>query len=221
MQDHPFWLFDVFTASTPSLPVFNPLWGFSGCTAPEFSADLVSIREGNRQYPRRSYRNGSLGTITLSRGARFFDNDFYRWMVTAAQGNPSYFADVTLGVDIGGASPRRNLVLVHFLTHLPVPAGIEQAARQAGQSILDAAGPVVTTLEGAASFLQPFAPAFETLMLPGRVWLLTGCLPSRYKVGSDFDAASGEVSIQELSLDPEDIEQISLVDAPIPVPRTV
>ena len=46
--------------------------------------------------------------------------------------------------------------------------------------------------------------------LPARAWLLHGCLPIRYLAGSDFDASSGAVSIQELEVQPEYIEEFSL-----------
>ena len=46
--------------------------------------------------------------------------------------------------------------------------------------------------------------------IPARAHVLHGCLPTRYKVGSDFDARSGEISIAELDIKPELVEEISL-----------
>lgn len=46
--------------------------------------------------------------------------------------------------------------------------------------------------------------------LPGRAWLLKNCRPSRYRPGSDFDAMSQEISIAELTLSIEEMEEYSL-----------
>jgi phage tail-like protein len=44
----------------------------------------------------------------------------------------------------------------------------------------------------------------------GRMWLLTGCIPARYKAASDFDSTDSSVSIQELAIDVESFQQINL-----------
>jgi hypothetical protein len=46
--------------------------------------------------------------------------------------------------------------------------------------------------------------------VPGRVWVLWDCLPTRYKAGSDFDAHSADVSMMELDLQPHAVEEIVL-----------
>lgn len=47
--------------------------------------------------------------------------------------------------------------------------------------------------------------------LPGRAWLLWDCIPTRYKAGFDLDAASGEVSIMELDLQPHAVTEFALL----------
>lgn len=47
--------------------------------------------------------------------------------------------------------------------------------------------------------------------VPGKAWLLWDCIPTRYKAASDFDAASGQVSIAELEIQPWAIEEFTLV----------
>jgi len=54
------------------------------------------------------------------------------------------------------------------------------------------------------------SPVGEILRVPGRVWMLWNCLPSRYKAGGDFDATSGAVSIMELEFTPDAVEEFSL-----------
>jgi hypothetical protein len=48
------------------------------------------------------------------------------------------------------------------------------------------------------------------IKVPARAFLLKNCIPTRYKSGSDFDATSGQISIQEMDIQPELIEEISL-----------
>lgn len=45
---------------------------------------------------------------------------------------------------------------------------------------------------------------------PAKAWLLADCYPIRFKAGSDFDAMSGDVSIQELEIDPLEIRAYGL-----------
>lgn len=48
------------------------------------------------------------------------------------------------------------------------------------------------------------------IKVPARAFMLKNCIPTRYKSGSDFDASSGQVSIQELDIQPEIVEEIAL-----------
>ena len=44
----------------------------------------------------------------------------------------------------------------------------------------------------------------------GKVMIIGNCVPIRYKAGSDFDATSGAVSIQELEVQPEYINEVTV-----------
>ena len=46
--------------------------------------------------------------------------------------------------------------------------------------------------------------------VPGRAWICHDCLPTRYKAGSDFDASSSDVSIQELEVQPEYVVELTI-----------
>ena len=46
--------------------------------------------------------------------------------------------------------------------------------------------------------------------LPMKCFLLKDCIPTRYKIGSDFDAKSSERSIMELDLEPRFVDEIAL-----------
>lgn len=101
LQAFPFWLFDVSGAEGNILSsVFDPSLGFSAVSAPEFSVKTKDIQPGNWEYPRNVVQSAGVGPITLSRGTRFYDSDFYNWITAAIRGDQPV---------------RRNLVLVHFM----------------------------------------------------------------------------------------------------------
>lgn len=56
----------------------------------------------------------------------------------------------------------------------------------------------------------PLGIANIGIKVPARAFMLKNCIPTRYKTGSDFDASSGQVSIQELDIQPEIVEEIAL-----------
>lgn len=55
-------------------------------------------------------------------------------------------------------------------------------------------------------------PIEAGLYLPGRAILLWNAIPTRFKAGSDFDATSGAVSLDELEVQPESISVFTLLD---------
>ena len=46
--------------------------------------------------------------------------------------------------------------------------------------------------------------------VPGRAWMLYGCLPTTYKAGSDLDALGNEISIAQLTVQPHIMTEIAL-----------
>jgi hypothetical protein len=221
MQQYAFWLFDAFSVVQGGLPVLNPLAGFTTMTSPEITAQTREIEEGNWHYPRTVIKNARISPITLTRGVRFTDHDFYRWIVTAIEGNTAHFNALTGGFPIGGPTPRRSLVMVHFLSRLPISPTLDNAARARGRVVAEgiqdiaqsAVDPgVLNALKAGAGVLGTFLGPFDIAgRLPGRAWLLSGCLPLRYKSGTDFDASSSGISIAELDIQPEGLDEVSLV----------
>lgn len=102
MQAYPFWVFDAsgFVGNAALFTVFDPVFGFSSVSAPEITIEPHTVQPGNWEYKRRSVKTADVGPITLSRGTRFYDSDFYNWLTNAIRGQQPI---------------RRNLVLVHFL----------------------------------------------------------------------------------------------------------
>ena len=89
-----------------------------------------------------------------------------------------------------GGSPKRTLILVQFSGSNP--ASPKRLQGNIGDTFL-------------RSTLGDFITG-----VPGRMWQLFDCIPTRYKSGSDLDARSSEVSLEELELQPEFFEEVSL-----------
>jgi len=246
LQDHlqvyPFYLIDVAPIEALALPIFTPLFGFSEITAPELYVEFETIQEGNWPYPRKVVKAAGVSTMTLQRGALFYDSDFYRWIKTAVSGDTEDFQSKQYGLSltigggalsegigenvgtaalalasvgglfgfprIGGVTYRRDLLLVQTFAHYGLGnAGLGFGILLAGLF----GGP---TLTGAATALGA-ALDFGGLgakvdRLPARAWKLKSCIPTRYKVASDFDAMSSEVSIMELDIEVEQFTEVSL-----------
>lgn len=89
---------------------------------------------------------------------------------------------------VGGHTPRRNFVLVHYFAK-------------------DVSGPSTTPWTN--------APAQDGWnRVPAKAFLLKGCLPVRYKAGSDFAANDSAISVAELDMQLEGFEEISLGTIP-------
>ena len=173
LQNYPFWLFDIPRIGFISSPfVFTPLFGFSEITAPEYTANVSSFREGNWYFPRHFVTGGEYNALTLQRGVTMYDLDFYNWVLGSITGG-QYVQAV-----------RRSLILIHWT--------------EIGDS---SDGPV-----------NDWSPIKNlALRVPGRAWKLTDCIPIRYKSGSDFDAKGSEVSLAEVDIQPEKVEEFSLI----------
>lgn len=194
LQAFPFWLMDVSSIESLSLPLFTPLSGFASISAPEITVELQDIKEGNWHFKRSAIKGADVSPITLTRGVTFFDSDFWRWITAGITGNTGGLA-ISVGSLAGtfniGPSPRRQLVLIQYFARNPF-------------------GSVGSVIATAAAVGLGTPPDYAPARVPARAWVLSDCLPTRYKAGSDFDARSGEVSIAELELKPELVEEISL-----------
>lgn len=235
LQSHAFNLLDVAPISPRALPVFLPGSSFSSVTSPEVNIEMQDIPEGNAIFTKRVIKKGDVSSITLQRGATAYDSDFYRWMMVALTGRPKYFGGRT-PVQLGGPSARRTLLLVHFFRHSILPqaltAGANAAASAAVSGILSGIdggasagvfGASVTPVGAAVGAASALAgqgsplPLGTAVRLPARAWLLQGCLPTRYKAGSDFEATSADVSIMELELAVESFQEYALGSIGAPV----
>lgn len=193
---YPFWLFDAGVLGGNVLfPVLDPSLAFSAITAPEITTELKDIQRGNWEYKTRVVKTADAAPITLSRGARFYDSDFYNWITRAIRGiDPS----------------RRTLYLMQFLG-LRSGTGLAQTvvgASVGALSAVAAGGGVGGAVTGAAG--GAIIGGFIDNRIPGRCWTLHDAVPTRYKAGSDFDASSSAISIMELEVQPEYVEEITV-----------
>lgn len=227
LQDNSFWLMDVAPIEPLALPVFTPIAGFSAISAPEIQLETVDINEANALWRKKIVKKADVGAITLSRGASFWDSDFNRWLIAALRGNTEGYS-VGIGglgtgvLGLGGATPRRDLLLVHYFRRTPMSLVVTGAVGAASNVALAAATALGSNFTGGGAAgaaqaaalvglaVSPLGPFELYPKVPARAWLLRGCLPVRYKAGSDFDATSGQVSIMELDVQPEQVEEISL-----------
>lgn len=71
--------------------------------------------------------------------------------------------------------------------------------------------------EGAVERWSERQDAVSAALIGGRAWILRDCVPTRYSTG-EFDATSGQVSIDEIEIQPRKVIQ---VDARIPEQRRI
>lgn len=239
LRDNNFWLFDVAPIElAPALPLFTPLSGFSAISSPEITVETQDINEGNWPFKKTVVKSASVGSITLSRGVTWYSADFWNWIQTAIQGTTGTgllpVAGLTYRRSLLLVHFFRNLpipVSGRSFKDAPILASrdtLKQAGlATAGTAGLSIAAGLVAGADTAAlgvstgvasgvqlASLQMFGGWVATrqigIKVPARAFLLKNCIPTRYKSGSDFDATSGQISIQEMDIQPELIEEISL-----------
>lgn len=189
LQNYRFFLMDVNPSIVPPFLAFTPELGFSGITMPEITLENEPIKDGTSPWVRKAIGKASVSQMTCYRGVRFWDNDFWDWTQNAI---------------IGQQSPRKTLLLMH-LTNLSVSALTSEGRTTAGSQ--PRRGDPLTWDVPSVGIPVGWG---EMKLAAGRMWLLSGCVPARYKPGSDFDANNSDVSIQELSIDIESMQQINL-----------
>jgi len=233
LQVYPFWLMDIAPVDSLGVPVLTPLYGFSAITSPEIIIETQEIKECNWHFSTVVVKSASVGNITLQRGATFADSDFYRWITVVLGGNAEALQSrgtgaFALAQGIGGTDAalrflnfpgvtgltfRRDLLLIQFFARsaltgeetLGLNTILTAGLPVLGGGITPALGQVVGNISGSGG-----GPTNPFLRLPAKAWMLRGCVPVRYKPGGDFDAMSSDVSIQELEVAVDLMEEISL-----------
>lgn len=197
-----FHLFDVNPKVLSLFPfVFNPAFGFKGISAPALTMDMAEIRPGNAYYGHKVVKRGVANAITLHRGARIGDTDFWRWYIAHLTGDTGSITTMKGG--------RRDMLLVQFagdsFSKVSNLASASKGVSDAVSGALDNALP--GNVLGAAAGLNLIAGLF---IVPSRAWVLYNCMPGGYKPASDFDANSQDVSLQEMTLEYNDVDELLL-----------
>jgi len=230
LQNYPFWLMDVAPIEPLALPLFTPLLGFSAITAPELTIEIQDVTEANWFFKRKVVKGADTSPMTLMRASKWYDGDFYKWVMAALMGDTGGRLGALGMFAVGGATPRRDLLLVHFLSRSPIahPGGNALAASLGLLSIQGTAAGLVgsTSSLASAAFVggatataesigfsaagKPLGPFEVAPRIPAKAWMLYGCIPSRYKAAGDFDASDGSISIQELEIAVESWDELNL-----------
>lgn len=213
LPTYAFWLADispVFQGTKAAIPYWalNPAMGFASVSMPSFAARTENVKSGTDLYQHTVVTGHEIDRITATRGASWWSADMCRWFQRAQH---------------GFGAPRRDLALIHFTSsglgdgaggydEAAISLGLGLGGLAASTAALGVADPrmlgAIAGYWAAAGLAAAFGPTI--VRIPGRVWILGDCIPTRYKPGSDFDAKSGDVSIAELEFAPSYVNELSL-----------
>lgn len=174
--------------------IFTLVGGFASITNPELTLETEAVQEGTFLFTRYFTRRASVSPILLTKGVRIGDNQFWNWASS----------------QLLGGTPKRTLILVQFSGF--GPGAFVSANRARTLQVKQGRGSSGVAQQASNigdTFLGSNLGDFVT-KTPGRMWQLFNCIPTRYKSGSDLDASSSAVSMEELELQPEWFEEISL-----------
>jgi phage tail-like protein len=223
LSTYQFHLLDV----DPSLSfppwVLLPSAGFSAITSPEMTSTTETIKEGTDPFPHHVITGGEVNTITLSKGVSSFNADFWRWMTGCLMGQGKFDGNVTEFLKKTATlqlppipGKRRNLMLMHF-TGVSLD-GLKDAVKGADGALNKIKGGLLTATGGSVAGTADIVNIATNGLIdigissvPGKVYMLLDALPVRYKPGTDFDATSSDVSIEELDIQYHRFEEFSLM----------
>lgn len=178
--------FHVLDISFQTPVVFNVSFGFNYCTAPEISVETKEVKSGTFEYSNYVPVGASVAPIELRQGARLLNSDFYDWISRTVRGENS---------PSGENSPRRNLMLIQY-------SDMSAHTGRTGDG---------SAVNGTGDFGNYVFSLNDLISrVPARAWMLMECIPVRYKAGSDFDALGNEISIAELTIQPQFIQEFNL-----------
>lgn len=70
--------------------------GFSMCSTPEATLEVMEYKEGTFLYTRKFPGNPTMADISMSRGVARFDSTFWSWMQKAIEGSGEYRTDLQI-----------------------------------------------------------------------------------------------------------------------------
>lgn len=194
LQDHLFWCMDI--SGAHSLPVFTPLFGFSGISAPKINVEVDTIKDGTYLYPRHLIKGANVNEITFTRAASIYDSDFYDWIYYAIHGTTAAKDAGLTGFlgNLSGGPVRRSLLIFHFARinangneflkilangtlFSVIGAALGGTAGAVGGAVLGAGSAALGAPVGFG--VGPFEAA---AWLPARAWILHDCLDEQTEI---------------------------------------
>lgn len=171
--------------------LFTPIAGnfasFSSVTIPATTLETEEFKEGNWEFKRRVVTGASLDTVTLQRGVTLLDSDFWCWAMAAVHGEISRKALI--------------IQLLHRTQEPALPPG--RAADRQRSSVLTGN----LQVKGSDLIQVQLKPQIPVV---AKEWIIHECIPIRVKPSSDLDASSNEVSLAELEVQGNWMEQTNL-----------
>lgn len=82
--------------SNAPIQAINPDAGFSACTTPEATVEVVEYKEGQFLYTRKYPGHVTYNDVTMSRGVARTDSSFWEWIRIVIEGNGEYRSDVQI-----------------------------------------------------------------------------------------------------------------------------
>lgn len=201
--------------SPGSVMALTPQLGFSSIAVPGYDIETEEIKAGNDPYPKTFVRSVSVDTVTLSRGVRMGDLEFYRWAMKAMFGRGEYRRTLGLvqlhGMINGESGWQRFLGATTFALSVFAAAGAVGGEGEVSEGLLRNAlqggGAGETVAGGAAA-----AAGAAGVNIPGaRAWILYDCVPVRYDPAeADLSGEDDDITIMELELQPERFFEYSI-----------
>lgn len=180
LQAYPFWLFDV----DPSLRVPGFVLGGPAYGFSSMTAPEITVEISDINQVNSMWKQHAIDGANVS-------------PITMTRGVRFYDSSMYMWVKRaieGEDITNRNLLMIQYMGFGGDGITLSEAL-SAGNS--DVAG-----------YIGP--DGVEIIRIPGKAWFLWGCLPTRYKAGTDFDATSGDVSLAELDIQPNRVDEFSL-----------
>lgn len=200
--------------------VLQPQIAFSSISHPGLDIDTEEIKGGTNPFPVHFTSGGKVPEITLERGVHLGDQDFHNWAKLAIYGRGLYRRDLLLVqffseplsptdrtlAKLGAAQATMGLLS----TIDGIGGGVEVAAQAfasaSGLAIVGAGGQVAAGAAGAVSDVQA--------AIAGRAWKLIGCIPTGYKSGPGLEGTSSDITVAEVTVQPEYMEEFSINGPP-------
>jgi phage tail-like protein len=176
---------DISLLSPKAITLFGGSYAsFARVSVPSVTIETEEIKEGVWPFRRRAIVGASMDTVLLERGVTIPDSDFWQWAVGAITGEIA-----------------RKTVIIQLMARTQEPALFPGPQQDRMRS---------ASLSGSLRLGQADIVQYKVnpvLPIVAKQWTLHECIPVRVKPASDLDASSAEVSLTELEIHANWMEQ--------------